>query len=55
MRSFSHWIIGLFTSPAGIVVLAALDSTIFFSLPLGIDTAVVLLSARLRTLAWIAR
>jgi len=54
MRSFSHWIIGLFTSPAGIVVLAALDSTIFFSLPLGIDTAVVLLSARLRTLAWIA-
>jgi membrane protein YqaA with SNARE-associated domain len=40
-------------SPAGVVVLAALDSTIFFSLPLGIDTAVVVLAARLRSLAWI--
>src|SRR5207237_9628049 len=43
----------LFTSPIGIVVLAALDSTLFFSLPFGIDAAVVILAARLRTLAWI--
>jgi len=53
MRSFSHWFIGLCASPAGVIVLAALDSTLFFSLPFGIDAAVVLLSARLHTLAWI--
>lgn len=53
MRSFSKWIIALCASPAGVVVLAALDSTLFFSLPFGIDAAVVLLSARLHALAWI--
>jgi membrane protein YqaA with SNARE-associated domain len=52
MRSFSHWVIALCASPLGVVVLAALDSTLFFSLPFGIDAAVVLLSARLHALAW---
>jgi membrane protein YqaA with SNARE-associated domain len=54
MHAFSRWIIGLFASPAGVVVLAALDSTVFFTLPLGIDTAVILLAARKGTSAWIA-
>lgn len=53
VRSLSRWIIGLFVSPVGIVVLAALDSTMFFSLPFGIDAVVVILAARLRGLAWI--
>ena len=53
MRSFSRWIITLFASPLGVIVLAALDSTLFFSLPFGIDAAVVLLSARLHATAWI--
>lgn len=53
MRAFSVWIVGVFTSPAGIIVLAALDSTLFFSLPFGIDTAVIILAAQLRTFAWI--
>ena len=53
MRSFNRWIIGLFVSPVGILILAALDSTIFFSWPFGIDAAVIILSARMRTLAWI--
>jgi membrane protein YqaA with SNARE-associated domain len=53
MRSFSHWFIALCATPIGVLVLAGLDSTIFFSLPLGIDTAVVLLSARLHATAWI--
>src|SRR5258707_152130 len=53
MRSFSHWIVALFASPIGIVVLAALDSTLFFSLPFGIDAAVIILAARLQGLAWI--
>jgi len=53
MRSFSHWIIALFASPAGVVILGALDSTLFFSLPLGIDAAVVILAARMRDMWWI--
>jgi membrane protein YqaA with SNARE-associated domain len=52
MRAFSKWIVTLFASPLGVVVLAALDSTLFFSLPFGIDGAVIILSARLRDLAW---
>ena len=52
MRSFSHWVIALCASPIGVVVLAALDSTLFFSLPLGIDTAVIVLAARLRDFWW---
>jgi len=53
MRSFSGWIIALFVSPVGVVVLAALDSTVFLSLPFGIDAAVILLAARLRDLFWL--
>ncbi len=53
MRSFSIWLVAFFTSPAGIIVLAALDSTLFFSLPFGIDAAVIILAAQLRTFAWI--
>src|SRR5262245_28167478 len=53
MRAFSKWIIALFASPLGVVALAALDSTLFFSLPFGIDAAVIILSARLQRLAWI--
>ena len=53
MRAFSHWIILLCVSPAGVIVLAALDSTLFFSLPFGIDAVVILLAARLRGFWWI--
>jgi len=52
MRSFTRWIIALCATPLGVVVLAALDSTLFFSLPFGIDAVVVLLSARLGELGW---
>jgi membrane protein YqaA with SNARE-associated domain len=52
MRSFSQWILSVFASPIGIVALAFLDSTLFFSLPLGIDAAVILLAARLQGLWW---
>jgi membrane protein YqaA with SNARE-associated domain len=37
-----------------VVVLAALDSTLFFSLPFGIDAAVIILSARMRDGLWFA-
>jgi membrane protein YqaA with SNARE-associated domain len=52
MRSFTHWILALFASPLGVFVLAALDSTLFFSLPFGIDAAVIILAARLKDLWW---
>jgi membrane protein YqaA with SNARE-associated domain len=45
--------VGVFASPAGVFVLAALDSTLFFSFPFGIDAVVIILAARLRALAWI--
>lgn len=53
MRAFSRWVLTIFASLPGVFVLAALDSTLFFSLPLGIDAVVVLLSARLQELAWV--
>jgi membrane protein YqaA with SNARE-associated domain len=46
------WIIAAFSSPLGVVVLAALDSTLFFSLPFGIDAAVIICAARVPRIAW---
>ena len=54
MKTVSAWIVGLIASPIGILVLAALDSTIFFSFPGGIDAAVVVLAARGGPAPWIA-
>jgi membrane protein YqaA with SNARE-associated domain len=54
MRYFSQWIVTLCATPFGVVILAALDSTLFFSLPFGIDAAVIILAARLRHLWWTA-
>jgi len=54
MRSLSKWLVALCATPLGVVVLAALDSTLFFSLPFGIDGAVIILAARLKGLWWIA-
>ena len=53
MRGVSNWMLGLFASPVGIFALAFLDSTLFFSLPFGIDAAVIILAARFETLWWI--
>lgn len=53
MRSFTHWVLATFTSPFGVFVLAALDSTLFFSLPFGIDAAVIILAARSEQVAWL--
>ncbi len=53
MRPFTRWVLAFFASPVGVVVLAALDSTLFFNLPLGIDAVVIILAARLREQAWI--
>jgi membrane protein YqaA with SNARE-associated domain len=53
VRSLSRWVLAVFASPAGVFVLAALDSTLFFSLPFGIDAIVILMAARLDTYGWI--
>jgi membrane protein YqaA with SNARE-associated domain len=53
MRGFSAWLVALFANPIGIVILAALDSTIFFFFPLGIDAIVIIVSARMSSGAWI--
>ena len=53
MRALSRWAIAVFANPIGIVVLAALDSTLFFSLPFGIDAVVIILAARMRDTWWI--
>jgi membrane protein YqaA with SNARE-associated domain len=53
MHSVARWVIGAFASPVGVFVLAALDSTLFFSMPFGIDAVVIILSARLGKHAWI--
>jgi membrane protein YqaA with SNARE-associated domain len=52
IKSFTGWVLATFTSPLGIAVLAFLDSTMFFSLPFGIDGAVIIVAARSRQLAW---
>ena len=53
MRSLSRRLVGIFASPLGLFVLAALDGTVFFSLPFGVDAVVISLAARLRGTAWI--
>ena len=52
MRALTHWVLATFTNPAGILVLAALDSTLFFWLPFGVDAATVVFSMRGRTPWW---
>jgi len=53
VKSFSGSIVALVASPIGVFVLAALDSTLFVSSPLGIDAAVVMLAARARAFWWV--
>jgi membrane protein YqaA with SNARE-associated domain len=53
MRSLSGRILSLVASPIGLVILAALDSTLFVSLPGGIDAAVLLVAVRGRTAWWV--
>ena len=52
MRSLFSSLVGYFLTPAGVVVLGALDSSLIFFLPLGIDLVLVVLSARTPDLFW---
>lgn len=53
MRAFFYQVLGYFLTPAGLVLLGALDASIVFMLPLGIDFAVVILAARTPALFWL--
>jgi membrane protein YqaA with SNARE-associated domain len=46
MRAFFFSLLGYFLSPAGIVVMAVLDASMVFFLPLGIDFVVIIMAAR---------
>jgi membrane protein YqaA with SNARE-associated domain len=48
-----HAFVHFFVSLPGVVALAALDSTFFFTLPLGIDAAVIILAARGGVYFWL--
>src|SRR5688572_24232469 len=53
MRSFFYSLLGYFLTPAGLLLMGALDSSLIFFLPLGIDFAVIVLSARTPHLFWV--
>lgn len=46
MRAFTQWVLATFASPVGLLILAALDSTLFFWLPFGVDAATIVLAMR---------
>ena len=52
MRSLFSSLLGYFLTPWGLVLMGALDSSLIFFLPLGIDFVVILLSARRPELFW---
>lgn len=52
MRGLFYSFLGYFLTPLGLVLLAALDSSMVFFLPLGIDFVVILLAARKPELFW---
>ena len=53
MRGLFYSLLGYFLTPAGLVLLGALDSSMMFFLPLGIDFIVILLTARKPELFWL--
>jgi membrane protein YqaA with SNARE-associated domain len=53
MRSLFYALLGYFLTPGGLVVMGALDSSLVFFLPLGIDFAVIVLAARKPELFWL--
>ena len=52
MRAITHWVLTTFTNPAGILILASLDSTLFFWVPFGVDAATIVFSMRGGTPWW---
>jgi membrane protein YqaA with SNARE-associated domain len=53
MRSFFNTLLGYFLTPGGVLLMGALDSSLVFFLPLGIDFVVIILAARKPELFWL--
>ena len=53
MRRFFFSILGYFLTPAGLVAMGALDASLVFFLPLGIDFVVIVMTARKPELFWL--
>jgi len=53
VRSLFYSFLGYFLTPPGLMLLAALDSSMVFFLPLGIDFVLILLAARKPELFWL--
>lgn len=53
MRSLFASFLGYFLTPGGLLLLGALDSSLIFFLPLGIDFAVIILAAQRPELFWL--
>src|SRR5438093_6232702 len=53
MRGLFYSFLAYFLTPPGLVVLAALDSSVVFFLPLGIDFVVIILAAKTPELFWL--
>ena len=53
MRSLFYSLLGYFLTPWGLLLMGALDASVVFFLPLGIDFVVIILSARKPELFWL--
>jgi membrane protein YqaA with SNARE-associated domain len=53
MRAVFYSLFGYFLTPAGLVLMGALDSSMLFFLPLGIDFTVIILAAKRPELFWL--
>ena len=53
MKALFYSLLGYFLTPGGLILLAALDSSLVFFLPLGIDFGVIVLAARKPQLFWL--
>jgi membrane protein YqaA with SNARE-associated domain len=53
MRALFYSLLGYFLSPFGVLLMGALDSSLVFFLPLGIDFVVIIVAARKPELFWL--
>jgi membrane protein YqaA with SNARE-associated domain len=53
MKAFFHSLLSYFLTPGGLLLMGALDSSVVFFLPLGIDFVVIILTARKPDLFWL--
>ena len=53
MRALFFSLLGYFLTPFGILLMGALDASVFFFLPLGIDFVAILMTARKPDLFWL--